>query len=406
MLIVGIVGPRDLVTSTTRIVNAVRGVSAVPLHYLNEKHTPRVLQSAPSTVDAWLFTGIVPYQIANARKLLDRPAVHLDYTGATLLVGMVRLLREGHDISSMSIDVIDAAQVAETLKEVGLSMRRVRVLPYRPGLGADEMVRFHRDCAERGTAIAITCLRSAYDQLRPDLSAIRLAPSLYSVRASLNQLLLACGEERGDDAQMALGICEITAAAEADLRREISGLGGTVVRYDAKSFLIVTTRGPLESATSGFADLPMLASLRADHGSVRVGFGVGGSGAEAEMLARRALKRAKRAGRTAAMVSMRNDIDLQLNESAQPRAVQRAQLQIISQRAGLSKATLVRLQEMVRHGPESSVTTRSVAEYLGVQQRTARRVLNRLERAGVARDTGRQTLAGGGRPLVVYRLYL
>jgi len=406
MVTVGVVGPRDLVTSASKVAEAMPGVTTVALPYRTETQTVDVIRDAPGDVDAWLFTGVVPYEVASGAGLLDRPASFVNYTGAPLLTAMIQLMRDGHDPSSFSIDILDVGQVEETLKEAGIATAGAHVLPYRRGLTAEDIVEFHQERAADGVGVALTCLRSAYDVLKKDTTAIRLAPSIHSVRYAMQQLLVAFGEARSDDAQVAVGLCEVEAAAEDDLRREASGLGGTVVAQGGGRFFIFTTRGPLEVATSGFTELPLVAKLTATHGTVRVGFGVGGSAAEAEALARRALSRAGRLGKTAAVVSMRNDIDLTLSGMPAARPSRRPSLSLLSQRAGLSKATLVRLQEMLAEQDDPTVTTRSVAAALSVQQRTARRVLNRLERAGAAQSTGRQGLEGSGRPLVTYQLYL
>jgi hypothetical protein len=405
MVTVGVVGPRDLVTSTCEVVGSMPGVAPVALPYHSETETVEIVRGAPGEVDAWLFTGIVPYQAASEAGLLDRPASFVNYTGAPLLTAMIQLLRNGHDPSSFSIDVLDVGQVEETLKEAGIPTSGAHVLPYRRGLTAQDIIEFHQERAAEGVAVAITCLRSAYDVLKAETTAIRLAPSIHSVRYAMQQLLVAFGKARSDDAQVAVGVCAVDAAAEQDLRREASGLGGSVVAQGDGQFFIFTTRGPLEVATSGLTELPLVAKLGASHGTVRVGFGIGGTAAEAEALARRALSRAGRLGKQAAVVSMRNDIDLTLSGGA-PRSPRRPSLSLLSQRAGLSKATLVRLQEMLAEQGGAAVTTRSVAAALGVQQRTARRVLNRLERAGAAQSTGRQGLEGSGRPLVTYQLNL
>lgn len=405
MVTVGVVGPRDLVTSASKVAEAMPGVTTVALPYRTETQTVEVIRDAPGDVDAWLFTGVVPYEAASAAGLLDRPASFVNYTGAPLLTAMIQLMRDGHDPSSFSIDILDVGQVEETLKEAGIAIAGAHVLPYRRGLTAADIVEFHKERAADGVGVAITCLRSAYDVLKKDTTAIRLAPSIHSVRYAMQQLLVAFGEARSDDAQVAVGLCEVETAAEADLRREASGLGGTVVAQGSGRFFIFTTRGPLEVATSGFTELPLVAKLGATHGTVRVGFGIGGSAAEAEALARRALSRAGRLGKAAAVVSMRNDIDLTLS-GIPARSSRRPSLSLLSQRAGLSKATLVRLQEMLAEQDDPTVTTRTVAAALSVQQRTARRVLNRLERAGAAQSTGRQGLEGSGRPLVTYQLYL
>jgi predicted transcriptional regulator len=400
---IGIVGPSDLVTSTSRICSGLRGVEVVPLRYRRETDTPKVMAEAPPSVDAWLFTGVVPYQIAAADDLLDRPAAHVEYTGATLMRALVQLLREGRDVTSMSIDVLGDAQVRETLEEVGLPTSGIHVLPYRPGLSSDDVIAFHR---EAQATVAVTCLRSAYEKLRAERTTFRLAPSVHSVRAAVNGLLLRHDALRSDDAQIALGLVEIAADGEQALRREAGSLGGSVIRYDDKRYLVVATRGPLEQATASFTELGMLTRLKERFGPVRIGFGIGGSGTETEALARRALGRAKTVGRTAAVVSLRNDIDLVLVGGAAPRAQQRTKLQLLAQRAGLSKATLEKLQEMVHATPDTGLTTRSVADHLGIQPRTARRVLNRLERAGLADATGTQIGPGSGRPLVIYRVHL
>ncbi|MFI6829769.1 helix-turn-helix domain-containing protein [Kribbella sp. NPDC050241] len=400
---IGVVGPSDLVTSTSRVLASQRGIEVVPLRYRRETDTPKVMAEAPPTVDAWLFTGVVPYQIAAANDLLDRPAVHVEYTGATLMRALVQLLREGRDITSMSIDILDEAQVHETLGEVGLPTRGIRVLPYRPGLSSDDVLAFHR---EARATVAITCIRSAYEKLRTEQTTLRLAPSVHSVRAAVNGLLLVHDALRSDDAQIALGLVEIAAEGESALRREAGSLGGSVIRYDDKRFLVVATRGPLEQATAAFTELGMLNRLKEQFGPVRIGFGIGGSGTETEALARRALGRAKTAGRTAAVISLRNDIDLVLVGGGAPRAQQRSKLQLLAQRAGLSKATLERLQELVHATPEAGLTTRTVADHLGIQPRTARRVLNRLERAGLADATGTQAGPSSGRPLIIYRVHL
>src|SRR4051812_44715841 len=165
MVTVGVVGPRDLVSSTCRIVEDMAGVTTVALPYRSETQTAEVVRSAPGEVDAWLFTGVMPYELASAAGVLDQPASFVNYTGAPLLTALIQLMREGHDPSSFSVDILDTGQVAETLKEAGIATSRVHVLPYRRGLTSADIVAFHRERAAAGTGAAITCLRSAYTVL-------------------------------------------------------------------------------------------------------------------------------------------------------------------------------------------------------------------------------------------------
>jgi hypothetical protein len=70
-------------------------------------------------------------------------------------------------------------------------------------------------------------------------------------------------------------------------------------------------------------------------------------------LARRALSRSGLLGKQAAVVSLRNDIDLTLSGTA-ARTTRRPSLSLLSHRVGLSKATLLRLQEMLAAQDEPS----------------------------------------------------
>jgi hypothetical protein len=251
----------------------------------------------------------------------------------------------------------------------------------------------------------VTCLRSAYDTLRPQLASLRLAPSVHSIRSAVRHLLLTLDSRQSGDAQVVLGLVELTAEPDRLLRQEAARLAGSLTHYGGRRHLIVTTRGALEAATASFSEFPAVTRLAERYGSVRVGFGVGSSAAEAEALAKRALSRARAASRATAVVSLRHEVDIVLagghgagGERGRP------SLNVLAQRSGLSAVTLTKLRELVRGSTSEGLTTRDVAAHLELQPRTARRILNRLERAGLARTVGTQALNGSGRPLLIYHL--
>ncbi len=106
----------------------------------------------------------------------------------------------------------------------------------------------------------------------------------------------------------------------------------------------------------------------------------------------------------AAVLSLRNDADIVLESTAPLPTAGEQSLATIAQRVGLSQATLQRLRRVRDAAGAEPLTTRQVAERLQVQQRTARRMLHRLELAGLAQRTGSLTSSGSGRPLTLYRL--
>ncbi|MGN9777175.1 hypothetical protein ACTMS0_15635 [Micromonospora sp. H33] len=402
---IGVVGPHDLVDDVAATCEEQPGVSARRLHYDHESQAPEIVTAHAGQVEAWLFTGVVPYTLAREANALNRPAAFVDYTGATLLQAAVRLLRDGRDVTRISIDTVASADITATFGEAGLPVDGVRSLPYRSGLSSDDVVAFHRRQRKAGADVAVTCISSVYEVLRHEMPAFRLAPSNHSVRTALRQLLLQVGSQAQEDAQIALGLASLSDGDEG-LLREVAGLGGTLARFAPDTYLIVTTRGPLHDATGGFTALPMLRRLADRHETVQIGFGLGRSAAEAENLARRALSRARRVGPTTAVLSLRGETDIVLESTTPPPQPAEVSLGVIAQRVGLSVPTLLRLREVRAAVGDEPLTSREVADQLRVQQRTARRMLHRLELAGLAERTGILASGTSGRPLTLYRLTL
>ncbi len=373
--------------------------------YRHEAETPALLRQVGGDVDSYLFTGVVPYEIAGSHGLVDRVAEYVEYGDSALLAAIVGLLRSGHDVPAMSIDTLSEEQVQETLESVGIPREKVSVLPYQLGQTPEQVVAFHRSAHQADpSTVALTCRWSVHDEIAGDLLATRLVPSRTAIRAVITRIRLLYDSHRSGDAQVVVGLVDIDPSAEEALTAELGDLGATVVKAGPRRFLAVATRGPLEEATSGFTTLPMLGRLKTRYPTVRMGFGVGGSGAEAHALARRALGRAEVAGRVAAVASLRNQVDIVLSQSVPPRGAQRTSLAQLAQRSGLSVATLREIQDYVRERGDADITTRDLSMHLEVQPRTARRILNRLERAGLARSVGTRSPGGNGRPLVVYRV--
>jgi hypothetical protein len=139
-----------------------------------------------------------------------------------------------------------------------------------------------------------------------------------------------------------------------------------------------------------------------------LGFGVGNSGVEAEGLARRALARAKAAPRFATVISFRSNVDTVLDpgHDLPTAAVAAFGLGSLAARTGLSIGTLERVKTTVDAAPGHPLTTRDLAGSLGVQQRTARRILRHLEMVGLADRVGFTEDNVPGRPLTLYRIKL
>ena len=308
-------------------------------------------------------------------------------------------------MSRISIDTLDPNEVAETLGEADLPADAAIAMDYRPDIRSRDIVAFHREARERQRAtVAITCLRSAYDVLRKEMPVVRLAPSPRDIRSAVDALALHTRGRHGSDAQVALGLIELD-KADPGLERDLAALGGAIVAVDDDNYLLVTTRGLLERVTADFQVAPFLPVLARRHDRVRVGLGLGRSAGEAAAHAARALARARAHGPVAAVLSGAHDADIVLTDAAASGAGnQPSDLGRLAQRLGMSRGTLHALRGLLEGADGNRVTATEVAQAFSIQERSARRLLKRLERAGAAVPVGTVSDGQMGRPPVIYQV--
>lgn len=383
------------------------GVEPRCLGYDRPEQAAALLEPHRHTVDGWLVADAAADPNLFERHRLNRPAVRVVPGPDTLLEGLVRIAALGRAPDRFSVDTLTAAEVETALGSVGLTAAQVRIQPPRRASTAADTALFHRrHLREDPGSTALTCLRPVRQALESEHPVVELSPSRRVLRAALERLLVETANHAERDAQLAFGLVELS-DGDTGLPQEVAALGGQLLALRDGVHQLVTTRGPLAEATDGFASLAMLGRLGVSHRSVRVGFGLGLNAAESESLARRALARARRIGSTAGVLCRRGDLDVVLDaEPVAERTAGEQALPLLAHRVGLSLQTLTRLRQLSRDSGETPLTTRVVAAELRIQQRTARRMLHRLELAGLAQRTGSHQSGVSGRPLTLYRLSL
>lgn len=411
------------------------GCTLVPLSYAREHDVVDLVEGAQQRVEAFCFTGPVPYDLTDAAGVLHRPASVIPLAGEALYRALLQVaVRPGTDVRRISVDTLGVPQVKEAYQELGLDAAQVRTRPYAAGEGAREAVEFHlAQHAAGDTCAALTCRRAVYDELvEHDVPAFRIVPTGHSIRSALTTAALLASGSRAEHSRLALCVVDVDQVGPVgratpsthwmqelrlNLHRVLLGqaqqLNATLVPLTPDQYLLVTTFGDLEAATDGFRSAPLLDEVDEQLGlRISVGIGAGRSAHDAEQAAYQALAHARSRGGHRAMVLGEDDVLLALPRPDSALRLLDTRTQAASGGAAGSdgpqesaRRTLEKLRDALGDTSGHAVVDAAhAADLLSVSPRTARRLLQTLLDQRLAWPVASDDGPARGRPRRRFRL--
>ena len=372
-------------------------------------------------VDALLFAGPLPYDVAMRDADLAVPAAYVPTGGPALLGTLVRAMFEGLDPRRLSIDSIPHADVRDAYDEVGLPSSELLVQDYSHDTPPGVYEAFHRDAFAQGMSVgaATTFPSVAANLRRADVPVLHMTPSVSTLREALRTTVLRASGARFDEARIAIALVQVPEATlppraspatywyqelRLDLHRvllqEAKRMEAIVLPHDTRSFMVIMTMGSLRAISLDLQEAPFVKEVeRATRTSVEVGIGLGQSTLEAEANAFRAVARTAELGSGAVLVGP-DGPTLHLAKSAVDSSHE------APARDSRDMATLRALhQQLSSSGRDTTkVDAEIVAELLDVTPSSGRRTLRTLAAAGLAWPTSAAREGRIGRPPMVYRL--
>lgn len=424
-LSIAVIGPDDLVERvmlTARHAPQSTGDwQLVAAGYRDEEETPDLLGRLRGRIDACLFTGPLPHDIARESGSLTVPATFIPLNDAALYSTLLRgVADEICEMTRVGIDTLSREEVEEAYAEIGAPIDRVRVHPYRASEPASTIAEFHRRLWEEGTiSAAVTCVRSVWQRLgEAGVPALRVMPTRASIRSALRTAALMGAGTHLADAQIAVALVRMPSASAADplygqqelalslhqlLLRAARPMGATVQPVGDETFQVVTTVGALAASTGGFRVAPFLDRAREALGvSIHVGVGIGGTAQEATASAQASLTRARETGPEG--FALQHGSKVLVLPAAEAGAGPAAPPPAPTSEAAVTLARLVDVLGRSADGEAHVVGADEVAELLAISPRSARRALAGMVDEGLAWRLPPDRSPQRGRPRRRYRL--
>lgn len=427
-----IVGPSDSVSLIESVGAEFQcRIQILSCIYSDASEVPDIIATHDADVDIWVFSGIVPYRYAMAAGTSAKPQLYVSHTGSSIYRVFLHLFKQNMPISSMSFDTFSRKEIEETFVDAEVPLPEIYVKDYVGIVSAGELTDFHLDLWKQGkTEVAVTCFRATYLELkRHGVNAFRIWPTRSNIRSILNMALSKADALFSKAGQIAIQHIAIDDYDEFS-REAVSGYAvlkvelqlqeilvyfaeqvqGSMIMQGNGRFTIYSTRGAMEAITLGFSHMPIVEEIsRKLSIGVSGGLGFGDTAYSANENAGIAMGIARRKGKNKWMVVLDDktvigplNSELSLTYSLRSAAGDTMEL---AKSLNVSGTTLNRLFSVFNKIDGATIGAESLAQYLSMTERNARRLLGNLAAHGMAVESAEEAL-GAGRPRKMYRIDL
>lgn len=429
------IGPSNLVDKVAGALEHLSDVYLLKYPYSNEDETLDVYRKAGGVADIVVFTGPIPFYRVEQAMGFVRPAVYVSLQG-TALYRTLFLAKEKCDIGRVSIDTFEKGVIEEVYGELEIKHSGVAVKEYSSQVTRDELVSFHESMFASGKSVAaLTCLRSAYDELvRHGVPSYWVTPTQASIRDAIERACLLGDSEKSKSSQIAVGFVNIdafrrfaeSAQSEHKVNQLLVDVQRTLLEYvetidgyldflGQDEYIFFSTRGLLSKRTRGFTYMEIPRLLKERYGlGASVGLGLGYTANQAGTNARTALRRCKESGGAACFL-VTEDRRLLGPLSSEPEAAavppNEESLRLVdpdmldrARESGLSIASIRRFIEIVLAAQMNTFVAKDVAPMLGVTVRSVNRMFKKMADVGLVAAVGEEKAGKRGRSKMVYAL--
>jgi DNA-binding Xre family transcriptional regulator len=370
-----------------------------------------------------LLLGPVPYEAC--RDLLpDGLCVDVvEPTGLDLALAFYRATALGWTTTPVSVDTFEPGVVTEVAEALDLDREAIGCLPYASAQSSAEIVEFHRQFLRRtGGGYVVTNRTAVQRALDGTVPVLNGAPVRSTIRAQLHELALRVQSSRANAMRFAACVFRVVRQdGRPDLDRARVGLLHTLVNMPEFAEAWVENRGRggvvvfanvalFERVTHNWTVLPALRQAAHTIGAPAVaGFGIGASARTCVQLAEQAANRAEADEPPCGYLIDDGGVMIgPMGQSGSPLAFTYREhgdnVEELARTVGLSPATLSRLAAVERAHEGRSVSSRDLADALGITDASGRRLLRKLSSHRLATGVGSAQTNRNGRPNRLYHL--
>lgn len=420
-MIVGVVGPKESC-----------GIIKKAIHQIDKDHEVRiytrelvreaadVIDDCEQECDGVIFTGSGICDYVLEHHQMQRPYTYIKRTASSIAEVFLKMVREGREIDTFSIDVVEKQIVEDILDAFHIQPRNIYTCPLLTGVAEEEYVEWHLKLQEKKmTDVAVTAYVAVYRMIEEQGGRVfYLEPKRSQIRDALADLEKGHALAQAEYSQIAVELIQMSnfpekedqyynamaskAQFEVELIRYVRGIQGSVFPFGREEYVIYANSGVVKGKKN-HKDLRELQDQAKTMGLVvNAGLGTGITAYQAEMHARKALEYSLGKGDGGIFqIDEEETIEgpLGLEQQLQYSMISfDPKIQLICDKTGLSMESILKIQAIAEVRKSYVFDAPELAGCLGITERSARRILSKVQAAGLGTVCARESAAKGGRP--------
>lgn len=400
------------------------------LKYLDKEKTSSLTKNNQKNADVILYSGQAPYTLARNAGILEVPSTFVQRNGTGLYRCFWKMRQDNISFNKMSIEAITRKDVLETAKELNITVDQIYTKEAYEALTDkyDVLKDFHLNLWRKGkTNVAITGFSKIYKELNElGMPCYRLMPTKSLIRNGINNAISIGEVEKAKNTQTAVQVIRIrfkndNKSRNYDFDLAKNKLERILIQYTRDNlgalypngtdeYMIFTNKGSIKNKSNYFY---MESEFFKYHKNIILssGIGYGDNVKEAEDKARVALDYSIEKdynclylidNNNSVTGPISNDSDQNIKFSLS--AGRDDKIREISEKTSLSPVYISKLKNLMEKLDKNFLDTITVKDYLGISERSARRILNTLVESGVGEVKYTESRAKTGRPRKIYEI--
>lgn len=426
---IGIVGPSDSVDKVIGVIKEYYPYVNIIVYKKDKvEEVLEIINDCILKSDGILFTGSAVLGEAERYTKIDKPHEAITRNDSSIMKSFWDIITDNKKIDRVSIDIVEEGLVKEVANEFGVEIRELYTMPYKLDISENEYLKRHIELWEEGKVnIIISALSAVYNELKArGLPVYRLNITTPLIKFSMQNLINEISTKQIKANQIAIQILKIKNIkqdiisqydnlikkniVEKELINYIKEVQGSLFQMDTDKYIIFGTRRTLEDDAVVNSFQNKIEDFEKKGITIYSGLGFGSTGWNAEYNARNALEMAEKQAVAAFYIidennKIRGPINGE-NETNYEICVLDEEMNDKAKQLGVSATYLSKILSIMRKEDKKTFSSDTLGHYLGITERSARRILDKFVNTGYGEVVTSTVDKGIGRPKKIVKINL